>query len=328
MSARRQTERHPAAAPARRRRLAAAALLLVVSGAAVALGSRIGSSATPAARVSPAADVIELYAGQRPLMQIRVRPDRPPDRTALRLALTARLAAGTVATRGTARVRYVYDIEATARRMLSTGVDGGRVQAVRDAVSSRIVAPVVRQFERNACEAAALHILLASTGVRVSQQRLQASFPRSGPLDPAGSGPQRIWGDPDLGYVGRPGGGGVAGGFGVYPGPVAMTARRHGRRLDDLTGSPPARIYARLLAGQPVMAWIGLSDGPYGEWRSPQGKPIKANFGEHTIVLTGIKRNGDLRVINPLKGTRETWGRARFEAAWRLLGQRALGARA
>ena len=326
MSARRPIERHPAAAAARRRRLAAATLLLVVLGAAVALGSRVGSSAPPAARVSPTADVIELYGGQRLLMQISVHPDRPPDRTALRLALTARLAAGTVATRGSARIRYVYDIEATARRMLGTGIDGGRVQAVRDAVSSRIVAPVVRQFERNTCEAAALQILLASTGVRVSQQRLQASFPRSGPPDPAGSGPQRIWGDPDLGYVGRPEGGGVAGGFGVYPGPVATTARRHGRRLDDLTGSPPARIYARLLAGHAVMAWIGLSAGPYGEWRSPQGKPIKANFGEHTIVLAGIKRNGDLRVIDPLKGTRETWGRMRFEAAWRLLGQRALGA--
>jgi len=45
-------------------------------------------------------------------------------------------------------------------------------------------------------------------------------------------------------------------------------------------------------------------------------------------VLTGITRNGDLRVINPLRGTRETWSRTRFEAAWQLLGRRALAARA
>lgn len=74
------------------------------------------------------------------------------------------------------------------------------------------------------------------------------------------------------------------------------------------------------------MVWIGLSDGPYGIWRSPGGKPIRVNFGEHTVVLNGMTRNGDLRVINPLRGTAEVWTRARFESAWALLGRRALGA--
>ena len=328
MFALRRTPAAPASAVARRRRLIAAALLFIVVAAAVALSARDDSGATPAAPDAPRERVIALDGGQWPLMQIKVPVDRPPDRGALRLALTARLTRGTIATRGTARIRYVYDIEATAKRVLEARSDARRVQAVRTAVSSRIMAPVVRQFARNACEAAALHVLLRTTGVRVSQQRLQAAFPRSGPLDPEGSGRQRIWGDPDLGYVGRPDGGGAAGGFGIYPGPVAATARRYGRRFDDLTARAPARIYARLRAGRAVMAWIGLSDGPYGEWRSPQGKRIEANFGEHTIVLTGISRNGDLRVIDPLEGALETWSRARFESAWQLLGRRALGARA
>ena len=318
----------PAAAVARRRRRIAAALLFIVVGAAIALGTRDDSGATPVAPAAPREKMIALYGGQRPLMRIKVPVDRPPDRLALRLALTARLTPGTIAARGTARIRYVYDIESTAQRVLGARSDARRVQAVRTAVSSRIVAPVVRQFARNACEAAALHILLSTMGVRVSQERLQAAFPRSGPLDPEGSGPQRIWGDPDLGYVGRSDGGGAAGGFGVYPGPVAATARRYGRRLDNLTARAPARIYARLRAGRAVMAWIALSSGPYGEWRSPQGKRIEANFGEHTIVLTGISRNGDLRVIDPLEGALETWSRTRFESAWQLLGRRALAARA
>lgn len=301
-------------------------MLFVGLGAAIAVAGGVDSGASPSAPVQPRTKVIKLYGGQGLLMQIKVPSDRPPDRGALRSALTARLARGTIATRGTARIRYVYDVEATTKRAVAAGADGGRIQAVRTAVSSRIVAPIVRQFERNTCEAAALHVLLTTTGVRVSQRRLQAALPRSGPLDPIGTGPQRIWGDPDVGYVGRPEGGGAAGGFGVYPGPVAATARRYGRRLADLTASTPARIYATLLAGQAVMAWIGLSDGPYGEWRSPQGRRIEVNFGEHTIVLTGVNRNGDLRVVNPLEGTLETWSRQRFEAAWKLLGQRALGA--
>jgi len=94
--------------------------------------------------------------------------------------------------------------------------------------------------------------------------------------------------------------------------------------MDDLTASAPARIYGRLLRGRAVMAWIGLSDGPYDEWRSPAGDRIQVNFGEHTIVLTGIARNGDLRVVNPLNGTLERWSKPRFEAAWQLLGRRAL----
>lgn len=311
----------------RRRRLIALAVLLVAAVGAIALGARVGSSATPSAPVPPPAKVIEIYAGQRLLMQVKVPPHAPPDRGKLRLALDARLSRGTVASRGNARINYVYDVEATFRRALMLGAGGGRIEAVRQPRSSKIIAPVVRQFERNTCEAAALHILLATTGLRVSQQRLQAAFPRSGPLDPVGSGSERTWGDPDRGYVGRPDGGGTAGGFGIYPGPVAATARRYGRRLDDLTGSAPARIYARLRAGRAVMAWIGLSDGPYATWRSPQGTPIKVNFGEHTIVLTGINGNGDLRVVNPLNGTLESWSRPRFEAAWQLLDHRALGAR-
>ena len=328
MVSHRSSRAGPALVAARRRRLTAVTLLVVVAAAAIVAAGRVGSGATPPAPAPPPAKVLRIFAGQRLLLQINVPPDRPPDGVALRLALTARLARGTIASRGTARITYVYDVEATTRRLLALGAAGGRVQAVREAVSARIVAPVVRQFQRNTCEAAALHILLATTGVRVSQQRLQAALPRSGPIDPVGTGPERVWGDPDRGFVGRPDGGGAAGGFGVYPGPVAATALRFGRRLDDLTASSGARIYARLLAGRAVIAWIGLSDGPYGAWRSPRGRQIEVNFGEHTIVLTGINRNGDLRVVNPLQGTLEIWSRQRFEAAWQLLGRRALGVRA
>lgn len=312
----------------RRRRLIGLVVLLIASGGATALVVGIGSSALSSVSGASRLKAIEIYAGQRRLLEVEVRRGRRPDAAALRGALSARLSRGTIASRGNARISYVYDVEATTRRALALGGDGGRVQAVRTARSARIIAPVVRQFQRNACEAGALHILLATTGARVSQQELQAAFPRSGPLDPVGTGPQRTWGDPDRGYVGRPEGGGAAGGFGVYPGPVAATARRYGRRLEELTRTAPGRIYARLLAGRAVMAWIGLSDGPYDAWRSPEGSPIQVNFGEHTIVLTGIERDGDLRVVNPLRGTVERWSRPRFEAAWELLGRRALGARA
>ena len=73
------------------------------------------------------------------------------------------------------------------------------------------------------------------------------------------------------------------------------------------------------------MAWVGLSDGPYGEWRSPRGRNVRVNFGEHTVVLTGMRGDGRIRVVNPLEGTRELWTRQRFETMWARLGNRALG---
>jgi len=312
----------------RRRRIWAAVAIVIAAGAASAVAGRVGSSAAPRTPgTGTAATVIELRAGARVVLLVRAERAHPIDAVALRRRLAGRLPLRAISRRGRARISYRYDLDATVGRVLARAPAGGTVQAVRTAISSRILAPVVRQFERNTCEAAALEVLLATVGTRISQRRLQAAFPRSGPLDPVGSGPMRTWGDPDAGYVGRAAGGGTAGGFGIYPRPVVTTAQRFGRHLDDLTGSSPHRVYARLLNGLAVMVWIGLADGPYGGWRSPRGTPIQVNFNEHTIVLTGITRGGDLRVVNPLQGTLERWSRARFEAAWKLLGRRAVGTR-
>lgn len=180
--------------------------------------------------------------------------------------------------------------------------------------------PVVQQKLRNGCEAAALSILLGALGHPINQLTVQRTFRRSGPADPVGG----VWGDPDRGFVGRAAGGGVAGGFGVYPGPVAAAAKRLGQRLRDLTGQPVAKIYSELRAGNPVMVWVGLSDGPYGNWTSPAGRAIRVNFGEHTVVLAGLTRSGRIIVSNPLHGTRDIWSRTTFEGRWKLLGHRAL----
>ena len=186
--------------------------------------------------------------------------------------------------------------------------------------------PVVAQRLHNDCEAAALESLLAALGVHVSQLTLQREMPRSGPLDPVGSGPDRVWGDPSLGFVGRPDGGGAAGGFGVYEGPVRRVAARYGRHLADLTGAPAATLFAHLRAGRPVLAWIALSNGPYDTWVTPRGRRIHVNYGEHAIVVYRLAADDGVRVMNPLHGRRETWTRAAFVRAWHALGSRALGA--
>ena len=310
--------------------MAVAAVLVVTALTVIAVGRRdLEGSASRASQRSTPVAVLELRSGERLLLRVPVSryslDGRIDSRTLARIVRSA-LPSTVVASRARARITYAYDTGATVRRARRAGLRGGRVEAVRRPVAATVSAPVVPQARRNPCESAALEILLATVGRRVDQRRLQAAFPRSGPLDPRGSGPQEVWGDPDEGYVGRPDGGGVAGGYGIYPRPVRATARQFGVRLVDLSGRSPRAVYDQLLAGRAVMAWVGLSSGPYGQWRTPGGRSIKVNFGEHTVVLHGLRRDGQVLVSNPLKGTRETWTKERFQTMWRLLGRRALGA--
>ena len=167
-------------------------------------------------------------------------------------------------------------------------------------------------------------MLLAARGVRVEQLMLQAELARNGPLDPTWRNGQKIWGDPSVGFVGRARGGGTSGGYGVYQWPLAALARRHGAALRNLSGSVP-RVYRSLAAGRPVLAWVALSSGPYATWQSPQGRLIRANFGEHTVVLTALAGRY-LRFNDPLDGRRKLWLRSDFERMWQAMGRRALGA--
>ena len=185
--------------------------------------------------------------------------------------------------------------------------------------------PVVKQVFRNNCETAALSMLLASAGVRVDQRVLQRLLPRSGPLDPI-IAPDGVWnwGAPDDGFVGRVRGGGTAGGFGVYQGPIRRLAARYDVALLNLTRRDVGDVVERLRAGRPVLAWIGLADGPYRRWRTPAGRLVSVNLGEHTVVLTGI-RGSTILVNDPLTGRTLQWSVAEFARRWALLGRRALG---
>lgn len=303
---------------------AAAAVIAAWAFAAAGGSARVGApDRSPAAAAR--APVVRIVAHGQLVGARRL----PSDPAAARRLLASWLASVPLRRselrRGT---RYVYRVErarllAAARRVLARG--GGVVLLPERTVAASTRLPVVKQAFRNNCETAALSMLLVAAGVRASQLELQRRLPRSGPLDPlpvAGGLP--VWGDPDRGFVGRVAGGGTSGGFGVYPGPVRRLARRYGVALTDLSGAKPAVLFRRLLAGRPVLAWVGLSAGPYRSWRTPSGRRITVNFGEHTVVLTGL-RGQRVELNDPLSGTRASWTRAQFVRLWERLGRRALG---
>ncbi len=185
----------------------------------------------------------------------------------------------------------------------------------------------VRQVLQNDCEATSLSMLLTAAGVHIGQLRLQAQLPRSGPLDPEPVASSTLfrWGDPEHGFVGRADGSGPNGGFGVYEPPIRALAARHGVKLTDLHGKSIAAVRAAVLAGHPVLAWVGLAAGPYASWLTPSGRKITVNYGEHAVVLVGAD-SGGFFVNNPLSG-REFWSESLFSYRWKLLGRRALALR-
>ncbi len=228
-------------------------------------------------------------------------------------------------TEGSARITYKFDRDAARRQIAHAASSGGVVEVKERPVQVLIKAPVVEQVYPNNCETAALQMLLASRGITRGQTELQDKLRRDGSLDPKTSADgSKVWGDPGYGLVGRVEGGGVAGGYGVYPKPLIELASRWVEPV-DLTRRPPAAIYHRLLAGHAVLAWIGLADGPYESWRGPRGESVRVNWGEHTVLLRGLA--GDRLLVNdPLSGQKLLWSKEEFEAKWALLGRRAISA--
>ncbi|HEY2054614.1 MAG TPA: C39 family peptidase [Solirubrobacterales bacterium] len=304
-----------------RRAAALAALALVAAAVGVAIGSG-GGGAAPTAPPKPAFVTVEL--GGDPLAHVRVGELRRSRELA---ALAARVPAQRVEHVGKASITYAVDraaVPAALRRAVREG--GGTVKVTEAAIASRIEVPMIAQRLQDDCEVTALSMVLGYAGHPVGQLTLQRQVAAAKPLDPeVGPHGEEVWGDPSLGFVGRADGGGPAGGFGVYQGPIRALAQRHDLRMTDLIGVPPKRLYAALLAGHPVLAWVALSAGPYASWTSPAGKEIRINYGEHAVVLTGVDGT-DVHVNDPLSGERLIWSKSQFEGMWAGLGHRALAA--
>jgi uncharacterized protein YvpB len=302
----------------RRRATALAVLVAVGVGAAVVVvGARSPHSSAPPA-------IVRVELGGRVLARRGVSELQRPRSVA---ALLSAVPPARTVRRGPSTVELRVDRREAARAVDRAVRRGGGAVVVRERpTATRIRVPIVQQALRDNCETAALSMILAFRGKQVDQLALQSQVAHSPPLDPTVSaeGPE-VWGDPNMGFVGRADGGGPAGGFGVYQRPIQALARRHGVALRDLTGAGAAVLYRALLQGHPVMAWVALSDGPFATWRTLSGRTVRVNYGEHALVLTGVGPTS-VRVNDPLSGRRLTWTKAEFEQMWTALGRRALSA--
>ncbi|HEX2707773.1 MAG TPA: C39 family peptidase [Solirubrobacterales bacterium] len=299
------------------------ALTLLVAGA-LALGVAIAGLGGGSAGSPPSPAFVRIELEGQTVARRKVSELRSPRSLA---AMLSEVPASRTVHRGPATFHLHVergDVPRAVERAVRNG--GGAITVREQPVATRIRVPIVKQALQDNCEAAALSMVLAYSGKPVGQLALQSQVAHSPPLDPtvAANGSE-VWGDPSQGFVGRADGGGPAGGFGVYQGPIQALARRHGVVLHDLTDSSPAAVYEALLRGHPVMVWVALSNGPFATWSSPSGQSIRVNYGEHALVLTGVDP-ADVRVNDPLSGTRLTWSKPQFEQMWKGLGRRALSA--
>lgn len=154
---------------------------------------------------------------------------------------------------GAGRATYQTDRSALAQlACTAVGSGGGDVPVPERAIAFRSQTPIAKQALRNNCETAALSMLLAQACPR----------PAARVAAPASACPAERWAG--RGVQGLPGANQAAGGW------TQVTVR-------DLSGRAPGAIYRSLLQGRPVMAWVGLSDGPYRTWWTQAGQ---ANSGQ------------------------------------------------
>lgn len=187
----------------------------------------------------------------------------------------------------------------------------------------RLAVKFHRQEHSLSCEVATLKMALDFLGSEVTERQLIDQLIVS---DPGPRQPGNIWGDPDLGFVGDINGRIPNGGYGVYEAPIVDLANRY-RTAKILTGQSLESILIDVANQHPVIVWGSLSSGRDISWTTPEGKRIKAVYGEHTRLLIGFvgtpAKPTRLILHDPIYGT-ITMTKEKFLANWKLLGNKAV----
>jgi uncharacterized protein YvpB len=170
------------------------------------------------------------------------------------------------------------------------------------------------------CEEASTSMALTHQGIYVSQDQILHELGADlRPMYVDGSGRVR-WGNPYRTFVGNVNGSeSNYTGFGTYWPPLVRVARAHGARILAYGSMSAATIYARVIAGHPVVAfatwdWAWHPRRDYlsydGQW-IPWIGPV---FASHVYVVVGVGPNRVL-VNDPIRG--QYWiSKAAFEAGY------------
>ena len=184
--------------------------------------------------------------------------------------------------------------------------------------SRTLAVPIYYQEYTLSCEESALRMALASEGINVTDaQVLQiiGADTTSAYVDSAGL----HWGDPYTSFVGSPSGSQVTRtGYGTYYPTIAKAATALGGTvLAAGEGITPAAVYADVLGGHPVVAWVTYQwvSAQRSDYTAFDGKVIPyAGPVEHAVTVVGVTST-DVIINNPDFG-REVISKSVFEASY------------
>jgi len=186
--------------------------------------------------------------------------------------------------------------------------------------------PWYHQEYELSCEEAALRMALAHEGIDTTDAAIldiigidrRPAFFENGALR---------WGDPFTTFVGDPSGSEVAlTGYGTYYPTIARAAATLGGNvLASGQGIPAATVYAAVLQGHPVVAWVTyqwvtparLDYTAFDSRTVPYAGPV-----EHAVTVVGVDEDSVL-INNPWSGP-EWVSKNTFEAAYAVYDQMAV----
>jgi uncharacterized protein YvpB len=196
-----------------------------------------------------------------------------------------------------------------------------------DVPASRVLqVPLHRQEHALSCEAAALQMALGTLGDSVTEAELLTRLARDATPRVVLPNGQLIWGDPDLGFVGRWDGVFARDGYGVYEGPIADLARDEGfAGSTALRNADPQILYNAVRAGFPVVVWMpyGGKVKGRGDWMTPSGVRVDYVVTEHAVVMAGVSAD-EVVYADPYTATLQRANFDDFESAISELDNRAV----
>lgn len=137
------------------------------------------------------------------------------------------------------------------------------------------------------CEPTALAMALAYYGQNVSKTTIANQMPKDKTaVKRYSDGTIKIWGDPEVGYVGDPYGNGIT----INPNPLKKVLDKYRKGGVALYGKDFSVVESYVKKGKPTLVWFTVThEMPTKRtWKTTKGKTIQAPRPLHCIVVTGI----------------------------------------
>ncbi|PLT30039.1 SH3 domain-containing protein [Peribacillus deserti] len=204
-------------------------------------------------------------------------------------------------------------------------VSGQYVTTGSVSTAKRLNVPLIAQRPElpSGCEATSLAMALNYYGVKVSKTTLANKMPYDKTkLLRNADGTIKIWGDPNVGFVGTP----FGNGYTINPGPLKRVLDQYRSGGVNLTGKSFSEVESYIRKGKPVLAWFTINyEMPSKRtWKTTAGKTINAPKPLHCIVVTGVDANYVYFNDSEARKKDVKISKSKFISVYNAMGKRAL----